>query len=175
MKKNWKIIIPAIAIIASLTTLGVYERQKQKKFEDPLDKMTLSQAAQQGELTEMKLLIQIKTPVGDPNDANSRLERGDVVLAKPADWQFSDTEKEIFLIIKVKMTPTLANLIVKPLEKNLEARLLGDIKEGEPQPKEQLKRRKFAVDLGKIGIKDSDEQGREITDKTFDWEILRQK
>ena len=55
MKKNWKIIIPAIAIIAGLTGLGVYERQKQKKFEDPLDKMTLSQAAKEGEMTEMKL------------------------------------------------------------------------------------------------------------------------
>ncbi len=68
------------------------------------------------------------------------------------------------------MTPTLARLIVIP-----DAKQTGrNKKTGEPL-KEQLNRRKFAVDLKKIGIEEGDEKGREVTDKVFEWDILKQK
>jgi len=101
---------------------------------------------------------------------SSRLERGDVVLAKPSDWQFSDAEKSGFLIIKVRINETLANLIIHPLN---EIRSLAS--DDKPAAPEEIKRRKFAVDLAKIGIAKDDEKGREIDDHTFDYNILYQK
>jgi hypothetical protein len=168
-----KIYFPIIAIIVLVFIVASYYFWQQKNNTgDSLDRMTLSQAAAQGKMVEMKLLVQIETPQGRADDANSRLERGDVVLAKPADWQFSDTEKSIFLIIKVKINETLANLIVQPLNKELRSEAPES---DEPAAKEQLKRRKFAVDLAKIGIGKDDEKGREIMDKTYNWDILIQK
>jgi hypothetical protein len=168
MKHNFKTYVIPIIVILAIIFIGyfIWQHQKNKGAPD-LDTLTLSQAAREGQMTEMKLLVQIETPQGRPEEANSRLERGDVVLAKPADWQFSDAEKSGFLIIKVKLTPTLADLIVQPLNKKFGSEASKN--------SEELKRRKFAVDLKKIGIQPEDEKGREIDDKTFDWNILIQK
>lgn len=190
MKKKQIIKITATIIVLAAVILGGFffwqgQKQKNKKFDRPsyenrFQKMTLEQAAREGEFSEMKLVVQIKNLIGNSDDAKSRLERGDVIVVKPANWNFSATEKKIFLIIKVKLTPTLADLIVQPLINEKGKPPLGgffaskNTKAG-PPVQERIKRRKFAVDLSSIGIKDGDEQGREITDKTFDWTILKQK
>jgi len=165
LKLKAVISVVAFVFIGAIIFLAVKNGDKSK---GPLDTMTLSQAASQGQMVEMKLLVQIETPQGRADDANSRLERGDVVLAKPVDWQFSDAEKSGFLIIKVKLNETLANLIIHPL-------FGSSTSKNEPASPEQLKRRKFAVDLAKIGIAKDDEKGREVDDKTFDWNVLTQK
>jgi hypothetical protein len=167
-KQKLQIIAPFLILLAIIASY--YFWHQKNNTNDPLDKMTLNQAAREGQMVEMKLLVQIETPQGRADDANARLERGDVVLAKPADWQFSDAEKSGFLIIKVKVTPALADLMVKPVEK-----IIDTEKDTGAPIKETERRRKFAVDLNKIGIGKDDEKGREIADKTFDWHILIQK
>jgi len=51
----------------------------------------------------------------------------------------------------------------------------GEKDEDNRPVEETLKRRKFYVDLKAVGIADEDEGGKEITDKSFEWSILKQK
>jgi len=126
-------------------------------------KMTLKQASKIGEMTTHQLLVQIKK-------TGSSYERGDIILTKPADWEFSDTEKSIFLIVKMDLTPKQGELLALSL-----IREIGKKDETGQPVEESLKRRKFYVDLEKSGISQDDEKGGVVEDKIFQWDILKEK
>lgn len=144
-----------------------------KKFRSPKgpendpQKITLTQAAQVGEEATLKLLVQIEQPKGRPENMSGRYERGDIVLTAPADKEFSDAEKTGFLIIKMDLTEKQAEL----LSLSLKEATGGKDPAGNPETKD-VKRRKFALDLAKIGIAPDDFKGKEITDKIFTWDAL---
>ena len=160
-----------IIIIAGII-FGAIKFFKKNSTGDPYDNLTLSEAAKMGEVKTYKLMIQIETPKGSPEDTEGRYERGDIVLILPADHGFSPAEKEGFLIIKMDLTQKQTELLTKSLE---EIKKEKNKETGEPE-REMLKRRKYTVDLTKIGIAENDEKGKEITDKTFKWkEVVSEK
>lgn len=170
-RKKPKAVIAVILLI--FLALGISYYFKGKNGGDSygdLQKLTLEKAAREGEKTTLQLLIQIEKPKGNSDDASGRHERGDVVLTAPADKEFSIAEKEGFLILKMDLTPKQVEILTLPMEEKINK------KDPEGNPiRETLKRRKFAVDLGKIGISEDDEKGRVLEDKIYTWDILYQK
>ena len=133
------------------------------------DEVTLSEAAKMGEVTTHKLLVQIEVPKGSPEDIKGRHERGDIVLIKNADHEFSIAEKTGFLILKMDITEKQSELLVRSLEAQT-----GEKEEDGAPRTEQLKRRKFTIDLSKIGISPDDQKGRE-EEKIYSWDIVKEK
>ena len=127
-------------------------------------KMSLSSAAKEGEKTAHKLMIQIEKNKCPEDQKNSCYDRGDIVLIMSGDHQFSAAEKSGFLIVKMDLTDKQAELLTQSLD-----RITGrDEETGEDQT-ETLQRRRFAVNLEKLGISDEDYKGKEIEDKSFEW------
>lgn len=163
-----KLIIAAIILAAA--GLATFTFFKLKNKDKPLDKMTLEQAAKMGESATRKLMIQIESPKGKAEDAAGMYERGDIILIMPADHQFSTAEKEGMLIVKMDLTEKQVEVMVQSLSKETKEKdETGKLKE------ETLKRRKYSADLAKVGIAPEDEKGREIEDKVFNWDIVREK
>lgn len=167
-----KLIISVIILAAAGLALVAFFKLKNK--DKPLDKMTLEQAAKIGEAATYKLMIQIENPKGKAEDLAGRYERGDIILIKPAGHQFSLAEKEGTLIVKMDLTPAQTEVLIRAKE---EEKTFWEEMKGrdEKEASKQLKRRKFAADLSKIGIAPEDEKGREIEDKVFKWDIVREK
>lgn len=134
------------------------------------DDVSLSRAAKIGEATTQKLMVQIENPKGNPEDVKGRYQRGDIVLIKPGNFEFSEAEKTGFLILHMDLTEKQAEILVK----SKQADTGKDDPGGRPQL-ENLARRRYAVDLGKVGISGNDQGGREITDKIYTWDILFEK
>lgn len=164
-----KKIILVILSAAILIVGSVLIWQKNKTPKEP----TLQEASKMGELATHKLLVQIENPKGKAEDLAERYERGDIVLIFPSEHQFSLAEKEGFLILQMDLTPAQAEILVKALEE--EKTFWQEItSRGEKTPK-NLKRRRFAVDLSKIGVGPDDQKGKEIGDKIFEWDIIIEK
>jgi hypothetical protein len=167
-KKRLATFIIGVILIAVLLIGGaifIYRTFIHPDTGNPNDYITLSEAAKMGEMATHKLMVQIESPKGSAEDVKGRYERGDIVLIKEAEHQFSIAEKTGFLIVRMELTPKQAELLTMSLDE-----VKGKDKEtGEPQ-RETLKRRKFTVDLEKIGISADDQKGREIEDKVFKWE-----
>ena len=160
--KNKIIIIGGVVL---LLLLGLFFIMRDSGPVDPYDDgMTLKKAAKIGEKVTHKLLVQIEASRGE-----GRYDRGDVVLTASSSKQFSPAEKSGFLIIKMDLTPTQAEILTRSLDK-VSKELDPD---GMPI-RETLKRRKYAVDLDKIGIADDDFKGRELNE-IYKWDILFEK
>lgn len=92
----------------------------------------------------------------------------------PGDHQFSTAEKEGMLIVKMDLTPAQTEVLTRAKEE--EKTFWGEMKgRNEKEAPKQLKKRKYAVDLSKIGISEGDEKGREIEDRIFKWDIVLEK
>ena len=156
-----KKILAVVALSGMVLVFGSawYFFSRQEASKDPRE-LTLEDAAKEGEREEMKLLVQIAS------GGEGRFERGDIVLAAPAEKEFSLAEKEGFLILDVSLTPKQAEILTLSLQ--------GEERD-ESGRKEDLKRRKFRVDLEKVGISAEQRTGREITEKTFGDDILEEK
>jgi hypothetical protein len=142
-----------------------YQRQKALNPDD----VTLEEAAKMGEIITHKLMVQIEVPKGKEEDLRGRYQRGDIVLIKPGDFEFSEAEKTGFLILKMDITEKQAEVLVRSLEKDTGE----DDPDGRPRT-ETLARRKFSVDLKRIGLADDDQKGREM-DQIFKWDVVRGK
>jgi len=160
-KKKHIAIVAVVVIIAAV----FFVWQKNSFSKDP----SLKEAAKMGEIATHKLMIQIEAPKGREEDMSGRYERGDIVLIFPADHQFSLAEKEGFLIVQMDLTPTQAEILTRA-----KAESLGGEASKLEAPK-TLKRRKFTVDLSKLGIAPEDRTGREIGDKIFSWDVVTEK
>lgn len=138
--------------------------------------LTLPQASKTDPVSRHKLLVQIENRPCPSQDSAGCFERGDILLIKPGDWEFSDGEKEGFLIIQMDITEGQAEDLVRSLEKEAEVEAPQD--EGEEEtapPSETLRLRKYAVDLGKIGLRPDEQKGLEITDEVYTWDIIKEK
>lgn len=116
----------------------------------------------------------IKTKNSDDNlnsNSSSDAKRGDVLLSADESRQWSDTEKEIFLIIKVRLTKKQNELIFLSKKNEDDFDDTYDRKDKKEIKKVENKKR-YVVDLNKIGIADDDYNGRFIEDKVFDWEDI---
>lgn len=177
---------PLMIFVASIVTIvaiifGWRWYQKNAR-ENP----SLSQAAKMGEMTTHKLMVQIENKNCPPEMASGCYERGDIVLIKEGGWEFSDAEKEGFLILHMDLTDKQAEIMVQALEKKGKTPSVPDgtsppSKGEEDKPKdmppmmETLKMRKYTVNFEKIGIGPDDQKGREITDKVFKWNVVSEK
>lgn len=138
--------------------------------------LTLPQASKTDPASRHKLLVQIETRPCPSQDSAGCFERGDVLLIKPGDWEFSDGEKEGFLIIQMDITEVQAEELVRSLDKEAQVELPQDEGEEETSPSsETLKLRKYAVDLGEIGLRPDEGKGREITDEIYAWDVIKEK
>lgn len=135
--------------------------------------LSLTQAAQIGQVTTHKLLVQIENKNCPPSIANGCFERGDIVLIKPADFQFSDAEKEGFLILHMDITDKQAEVLIESLQQKAQNQPKSKTPNGQPVM-DTLKIRKYAVDLKKIGIADNDQSGREV-DTVYKWDVVKEK
>jgi hypothetical protein len=148
---------------------GVYWYKKKHRFDNPEAKMTLKEAAKIGEITTHKLLVQIEIPKGNPEDLKGRYERGDIVQVSPGEKEFSEAEKTGFLILKMDLTDKQGELLMRSLESESEEK----DPDGRPMMK-TLKRRKYAIDLQKIGIGEEVQRGKEV-DQVYKWDIVNEK
>ena len=165
-KKRFAIFAAVAILIISGAVFLVYEAVKHYKQVPEIERMTIKEASERGEKKTVQLLIQIDNSKGE-----GRLERGDVVLSAPEDKQFSIAEKEGFLIIKIRLTESEQQLLALSL--NEQKGIFAS--EEDRMNAKQLKRRKFAVDLSKIGIESDETKGKVISDKVFEDDILLQK
>lgn len=168
--KSYK--IAALILLAIFLLAGSFWlwNKSGKKESEPVNQ-DLKEAGKEGEKIVHKLMVQIENPKGNAEDVKGRYERGDIVLIFPADHQFSLAEKEGFLIVQMEMTPKQAEILTRALEEKNQGE---EMKEKEDSPK-TLKRRKFAIDLTKIGISPEDEKGREMGGEVFGWSIILEK
>lgn len=144
---------------------------------DPNDpNLSLAQAAKIGQVTTHLLLVQIENRNCPPAIANGCYERGDIILIKPADFQFSDAEKAGFLILKMDLTDKQAEVLVQSLQqkaKNQPALSAGKTSGGQPLM-DQLKIRKYTIDLQKIDIGPDMTAGR-VVNAVYKWDIVKEK
>lgn len=163
----WTIIL----ILVAGGALLIYTRYIHPDTGNPNDYLTLKEAAGMGEVANYKLMVQIENPKGNPEDETGRYQRGDIVLILPASHEFSPAEKSGFLIIQMDLTQKQTELLTMSLDEIKRER----DENGQPK-RETLKRRKFTVDLAKLGIGPEVQNGREIEDKTFKWEeVIKEK
>lgn len=170
-KYSWLAWIILAAILAGATWGGMVGYKKYKRHEYlQQDEVSLSQAAKMGEMTTQKLMVQIENPKGNQEDLKGRYKRGDIVLIKPGNFEFSEAEKSGFLILHMDLTDKQAEILVRSKQ--------TDSGKNEPDghPKlDTLERRRYTVDLSKIGLLDGDQSGREISDKIFKWDVVLEK
>ena len=159
VKKTIAIVL-ILGLLGSLGWLG-WKHFHHPNTGNPYDYLTMNQAAKMGDMKDYKLMIKITKPKNNKEN----FQRGDIVLIMPGDHKFSPAEKSGFLIIKMKLTKKQTELLTQSLDKIKREK---DKETGQPK-RETLARRKFSVDLAKIGIPDNVQRGREINDKTFDW------
>lgn len=162
-----KIYIAVIAVAILIAGFFIFWEKNQTPQQP-----TLQEAGKIGELATNKLMVQIENPKGNAEDIKGRFERGDIVLIFLANHQFSLAEKEGFLILQMDLTPTQAQLLTQSLQ---EQKTFWQDMISPKEPGKNLKRRKFTVDLAKIGIVPNDQKGREIEDKIFSWDIITEK
>ena len=160
-----KVLFVSGMILVAGIILGYGSFSSWRLSQKDLHELSLDEAAKIGKETTLQLLIQIEKPKGEEE---GQLERGDVVLAMGEGHQFSIAEKTGFLVIKIRVTPKQAELLTLPSEEKKR-------KDDDADNTHQVKPRKFAVDLEKIGITDKDEKGRVIENKTFTGDILVEK
>jgi len=173
-KFGWKFSVAAVALIVLIIIGGVfsYRAWHRNSLIPAIDKLSLAQAAKMGTKTTHELLIQIENSKCNPAMSHTCYQRGDVVLTVEGEKQWSEAETEGFLIIKMDLTPTEAQLLVHPLE------TLSDKKTNDPSGRpnfDQKQLRRFAVDLTKIGIGAEDQSGRLVEDKIFTSDMLIEK
>jgi hypothetical protein len=160
------IILLASGVFGSFKLWKKYQRNKMIGGEE----ITLSEAAKKGEVSTHKLMVQIESPRGNLEDAKGRYQRGDIVLIKPGNFEFSGAEKAGFLIFPMDLTEKQSELLVRSLQKDTGK----DDPDGRPQLEDQARRR-YSVDLAKIGISPDRQTGGEITGQVFSWSAVREK
>ena len=128
-------------------------------FDPNSHNLNLSQAARVGKVSTHRLLVEL---VG--STAPGQYERGDIILIASANSQFTAEERSKFLIINMNLTDKQAEVLLQSLKKST----------SDPAETISLKRRKYAVNLGKAGIKNNDRQGR-VIEKTYQWNIIYEK
>ncbi|MFA6048105.1 MAG: hypothetical protein WCV59_00130 [Parcubacteria group bacterium] len=160
---RWILVVLIIAAIGC----GGFRWYKNKTDPNNPD-MSLSDAAKIGTVTTHKLMVEIESSKCPPEKASGCYERGDIVVILPGERDFSDSEKAGFLILKMDLTDKQAELLLHPVEK-----ISQGIKNISPMP-EQIKIRRYAVDLKKIGIGD-DVQAGKVMDQIYKWDIVQEK
>lgn len=165
-KKRFALFVTVVVIIMAALGYVAYRTYKWYKAVPEIERMSIDEAAKIGEKKTVQLLVQI-----DNSRGQGRLERGDVVLSAPEDKQFSIAEQEGFLIIKIRLTETEQQLMALAL--NEQQGIFAS--EEERASAKQIKRRKFAVDLSKIGLPADRTTGQVIGDKVFEDDVLVQK
>jgi hypothetical protein len=168
-RRKWTIIVIIILVVFG----GGYKawRYYHPKADD--QNLSLAQAAKIGTVTTHKLMVQIENRNCPPEIASGCYERGDIVLIKDGGFEFSDAEKEGFLILHMDLTDKQAEVLVQSLQQKAKEQPKEKTPNGQPAM-DQLKMRKYAVDLGKIGIGNDDQKGREV-DTVYKWDIIKEK
>lgn len=138
--------------------------------------ISLANAAKIGEVMTHKLMVEIDGKNCPPEKSAGCYERGDIIAIHPSDRDFSDGEKESFLILKMDLTDKQAEILMHPEDKISRPK---DIPVGSdakiiPPTKEVIKLRRYSVDLKKIGIGDDVTAGR-VVDAIYKWDILKEK
>ena len=171
-KARW---ILGIIIIFSLG-FGGYKAWKYYRPNPDDRDLSLSQAGRIGEMTTHKLMVQIENKNCPPQMQSGCYERGDIVLIKDGQWEFSGAEKEGFLILHMDLTEKQAEILVQSIEKKSDIQPPADKNAKDVLPEmETLKMRKYTVNLQKISISPDDQKGREIGDKIYKWDVVKEK
>lgn len=166
-KKKFVAFIVGIIVVVCGIVFGIYKTVKWYKQTPAIEKMSIKTASKEGEKKTVQLLIQI----ADIKNVDGVLERGDVVLTADENKEFSTAEQEGFLIIKMRLTQSEQDLMALALSEKQGVFASDE----EKQNRKELKRRKFAVDLAKIGIGPEQKMGKVIADKVFEDDALIEK
>jgi len=161
-------------IILILAAIGFSGWRYYQHKTDPNDSdMTLKEAAKIGEVATHKLMVQIEPSKCPPELMNGCYERGDIVVILSGGRDFSDGEKAGFLILNMDLTPKQAELLMRPSEKESKEKP-KDMPKDAPPMMEQVKIRRYAVDLARIGI-GSDIKTGQVVDSIYKADIIREK
>lgn len=127
--------------------------------------ISMEEAGKIGEKETYQVVIKINRP---KRGTGGGLERGDVIMTAAEEKQWSQAEKDGFLIIKMNLTPEQAALLI---EQKIDPHDMEENeKEEKVSPRVVEQGRRFAVDLGKMAMEDSEEKGKVIFDKIFEAE-----
>ncbi|MDP3723223.1 MAG: DUF2341 domain-containing protein [Candidatus Omnitrophota bacterium] len=114
--------------------------------------------------TSHELLIKVTEEVGaEPSTDALRYEAGDIVLIRPAGSEWSEAEKNSYLILQANLTPEAVGLLMSPVEVPT-----GEV-DAEGKPVTRLAgRRKFQIDLTLFDLKsNASDQGKPPVLKYF--------
>ena len=161
----WLVGVIILVVVLGGGIFGYRKYQRSKLVAQMTDsQVSLSKAAAMGKMTTHKLLVQIENVKCPDGQANQCFQRGDIVLIMPGNHQFSIAEKTGFLIVPADLTDKQAEILTQATQKDT----------GKNNPDDQslldtTARRRYSVDLSKIGISPDDQKGQEITGKIFQW------
>ena len=162
-KKRFSFFLIFLLISIGIVFWGGYEL-----YQTYLQKTEFTRAGKQGEVKTYQLLIQIQKRNGTPEILAQGFQRGDIVLFTDENKQFSTAEQEGFLIIKMHLTQSQADLLTSSIA---EVKQQKNPQKPEENPKQQGQKplRRYFVDLEKIGITSEQNKGQVIADKIFEW------
>lgn len=150
----------AILILLILSFSG-YRIWKYYHYDPDSPDLTLAQAGRIGEVTTHKLLVQIENRPCPGSDSGC-YERGDIVLVKPGDWEFSDGEKEGFLILHMDITDKQAEVLVRSIEKKVASAPKPVEKQTESLPAEKAPRADARPTLGEMASTEKSEEPEDV-------------
>jgi len=124
-----------------------------------LDAVSVDPAA-----TPHELLIKVTEEAGaEPSTDALRYKAGDIVLIRPAGSEWSEAEKNSYLILQANLTPEAVGLLMSPVETPT-----GEV-DADGKPMTRLAgRRKFQIDLSLFDLKSkASDQGKPAVLKYF--------
>jgi hypothetical protein len=172
----------AIIILGCFLVFGFTAKYVYIKFiPSDMNKVSMDQAKYLGDKSVYQVAVIVSPPPpGSKPDDPGLLRRGDVLEVRPLDREFSDGEKNSYLIIKMELTPAEAEVLVRSKTKEAERPMATGNKATGTLLQTGKKRiitdlRQYGINLGKIGIKDDEYKGRVIEDRVFGDEVIRDR
>lgn len=114
--------------------------------------------------TPHELLIKVTDEAGaEPSAEALRYQAGDIVLIRPAGAEWSEAEKNSYLILQANLTPTAVDLLMSPVEVPT-----GEVDAQGTPVMRMAGRRKFRIDLTFFDLKsNASDQGKPAVLKYF--------
>ena len=162
-KKRFALFVSVLILVISGIIFCIWKYAS----EDPKvpRRISMEEAGKIGKKETYQVVIKINRLKGG---AGGGLERGDVIMTAAEEKQWSQAEKDGFLIIKMNLTPEQAALLIE--QKTGPHDMEENEKEEKVLSESSDNGRRFAVDLRKMAIGDSEEKGKVIFDKIFETE-----
>ncbi len=123
---------------------------------------------QEEEIWQTLVVIRDQKNADPVEDLRSSLKRGDVIVVRNENHQWSKTELVSYLIVKIRAKPNEIIKLLEPLEKEIDQK-----NENNELKKEVIVARRYKIDLEKTGFSgDQVINGQPLLDRVFNFNEL---